>query len=48
MQNLPMGLLMTVCGMGVTFISLFILMLICFALRKMYPYKEEEEGQGGD
>lgn len=43
MKNLPMGLVMTVCGMGVTFISLTILAGLCIALRKLFPYKEEEE-----
>ena len=37
------GLTMTVAGMGVTFITLYLLMLLIRLLNKLFPYKDEEE-----
>ena len=49
MQNLGFGLIMTVMGMGVTFITLYILTLVIRLLIKLFPFKEEDrEKQGLD
>ena len=37
------GLTMTVAGMGVTFITLYLLTLLIRLLNKLFPYKHEEE-----
>ena len=44
-SDFPFGITVTVIGMGVTFATLVILAYICVGLRKVFPYKEEEEGQ---
>ncbi|MBI2934132.1 MAG: OadG family protein [Chloroflexi bacterium] len=44
MKDLSFGITVTVVGMLVTFSSLALLAVICIALRKIFPYKEEEEG----
>lgn len=37
------GLTMTVAGMGVTFITLYLLTLLVRLLNKLFPYKQEED-----
>jgi hypothetical protein len=37
------GLTMTVAGMGITFITLYLLTLLIRLLNKLFPYKEKEE-----
>jgi Na+-transporting methylmalonyl-CoA/oxaloacetate decarboxylase gamma subunit len=37
------GLIMTAVGMGVTFITLYLLTLLIRLLNKLFPYKDEEE-----
>ncbi|MBI4333697.1 MAG: OadG family protein [Chloroflexi bacterium] len=44
-SDFPYGITVTVIGMGVTFATLALLACICIGLRKIFPYKEEEEGQ---
>lgn len=44
MKDFGFGITMTIIGMGVTFATLFILLLVCLGLKKWFPYKEE----GGD
>jgi sodium pump decarboxylase gamma subunit len=47
MKDLAFGLTMTVMGMGVTFITLFILIVIIRLLVKLYPYRKEETENSG-
>jgi len=42
-KDLAFGLTMTVMGMGVTFITLFLLTLIIRLLDRLFPLKAEEE-----
>ncbi len=42
MNTWSFGLTMTVMGMGVTLLTLYILNLIIRLLIKLFPYKEEE------
>jgi Na+-transporting methylmalonyl-CoA/oxaloacetate decarboxylase gamma subunit len=37
------GLTMTAAGMGVTFITLYLLTLLIRLLNRLFPYKHEEE-----
>ncbi len=37
------GLTMTIAGMGVTFITLYLLTLLIRLLNKLFPYKDGEE-----
>lgn len=43
MNDLNFGLTMTVMGMGVTFLTLLLLVFIIRLLMKLLPYKKEEE-----
>jgi len=43
MKDWIFGLTMTIAGMGVTFITLYILMLVIKFLDKLFPYKEEKK-----
>ena len=43
MKDLGFGLTMTIAGMGVTFITLYILTLVIRLLIRLFPYKEEEK-----
>ena len=43
MKDWAFGLTMTVMGMGVTFITLYLLTLLIRLLIKLFPRKEEEE-----
>jgi Na+-transporting methylmalonyl-CoA/oxaloacetate decarboxylase gamma subunit len=47
MRDLAFGLTMTILGMGVTFITLYLLTLLIRLLIRLFPKKEEEEkGEG--
>ena len=43
MDNWTFGITMIVVGMGGTFVSLLILSLVMSVLKKLFPYKKEEE-----
>jgi Na+-transporting methylmalonyl-CoA/oxaloacetate decarboxylase gamma subunit len=43
MKDWAFGLTMTIAGMGVTFITLYILTLVIQLLDKLFPYKEEKK-----
>lgn len=43
MDNWTFGITMIVLGMGGTFLSLLILSLVMSVLKKIFPYREEEE-----
>jgi len=42
MDNFTFGITMLVCGMGGTILTLGIMSLVMSALRKVFPYKREE------
>ena len=46
MKDLAFGLTMTVMGMGVTLITLYLLTLLIRLLIRLFPRKEGEEGEG--
>jgi len=46
MKDWAFGLTMTVMGMGVTFITLYLLTLLIRLLIRVFPRKEEEESKG--
>jgi Na+-transporting methylmalonyl-CoA/oxaloacetate decarboxylase gamma subunit len=46
MDNLGIGLIITVLGMSVTFLTLFILILVIRLLSRIFPYKEDQENKG--
>ncbi len=43
MNNLDFGLTMTVIGMGVTLLTLYVLILLIRLLDRLYPYREEKD-----
>jgi Na+-transporting methylmalonyl-CoA/oxaloacetate decarboxylase gamma subunit len=43
MDNLEIGLIITILGMVVTLLTLLILMLVIRLLTRIFPYKEEQE-----
>jgi Na+-transporting methylmalonyl-CoA/oxaloacetate decarboxylase gamma subunit len=43
MNDMAFGLTMTAAGMGVTFLTLYLLTLLIRLLNKLFPYKKEEE-----
>lgn len=43
MNNWSFGLTMTVAGMGITFLTLYLLTLLIRLLNKLFPFKKEEE-----
>jgi len=43
MTDLAFGLTMTIIGMGVTLITLYLLTLIIRLLNRLYPFKEEKK-----
>jgi Na+-transporting methylmalonyl-CoA/oxaloacetate decarboxylase gamma subunit len=45
MKDLAFGLTMTVAGMGITFLTLYLLTLIIRLLNKLFPFKKEGEGK---
>ena len=46
MKEWVFGLTMTIAGMGVTFITLYILTLVIRLLARLFPYKEEKKEEG--
>ncbi len=46
MKDWVFGLTMTIAGMGVTFLTLYILTLVIKLLARLFPYKEEKKGEG--
>jgi Na+-transporting methylmalonyl-CoA/oxaloacetate decarboxylase gamma subunit len=46
MKDWVFGLTMTIAGMGVTFITLYILTLVIRLMDKLFPYKEEKKESG--
>jgi Na+-transporting methylmalonyl-CoA/oxaloacetate decarboxylase gamma subunit len=47
MKDWVFGLTMTIAGMGVTFITLYILTLVIRLLDKLFPFKEERKKEEG-
>jgi Na+-transporting methylmalonyl-CoA/oxaloacetate decarboxylase gamma subunit len=45
MSDLAFGLTMMAAGMGVTFITLYLLTLIIRLLNKLFPHQEEDKSQ---
>jgi Na+-transporting methylmalonyl-CoA/oxaloacetate decarboxylase gamma subunit len=45
MDNWTFGITMIIVGMGGTLLTLWILSLIMSGLKKVFPYKKEEEGK---
>jgi hypothetical protein len=45
MDNWTFGVTMLIVGMGGTILTLWILSLIMGGLKKIFPYKKEEEGK---
>jgi Na+-transporting methylmalonyl-CoA/oxaloacetate decarboxylase gamma subunit len=43
MDNLEIGLIITILGMVVTLLTLLILMLVIRLLTRIFPYKEEQD-----
>jgi Na+-transporting methylmalonyl-CoA/oxaloacetate decarboxylase gamma subunit len=43
MQDWSFGLTMTLAGMGITLLTLYLLTLLIRLLNKLFPYKKEEE-----
>jgi Na+-transporting methylmalonyl-CoA/oxaloacetate decarboxylase gamma subunit len=46
MKDWAFGLTMTILGMGVTFITLYLLTLLIRLLIRLFPSKEDEESEG--
>lgn len=46
MKDWAFGLTMTILGMGVTAITLYLLTLLIRLLIRLFPRKEEEESEG--
>ena len=47
MKDWAFGLMMTIAGMGVTFLTLYILTLVIRLMDKLFPYREEKKDKGG-
>jgi len=45
MDNWTFGITMIIVGMGGTLLTLWILSLCMSALKKIFPYRKEEEGK---
>jgi Na+-transporting methylmalonyl-CoA/oxaloacetate decarboxylase gamma subunit len=45
MDNLGIGLIITILGMSITFLTLFILTLVIRLLSRIFPYKEDQENK---
>ena len=45
MKDLAFGLTMTIMGMGVTFITLYLLTWVIRILIRLFPFKKEEEAK---
>jgi len=48
MDNWTFGITMIVVGMGGTLLTLWILSLLMSGLKRVFPYKKEEEGKKED
>jgi len=46
MKDWVFGLTMTIAGMGVTFLTLYILTLVIRLLDRFFPYKEGKKEEG--
>jgi len=46
MKDWVFGLTMTIAGMGVTFLTLYILTLVIQLMDKLFPYREEKKEEG--
>jgi len=46
MKDWAFGLTMTIAGMGVTFLTLYILTLVIQLMDRLFPYKEEKKEEG--
>jgi Na+-transporting methylmalonyl-CoA/oxaloacetate decarboxylase gamma subunit len=46
MKDWAFGLTMTIAGMGVTFLTLYILTLVIRLMDRLFPYKEEKKEEG--
>lgn len=46
MKDWAFGLMMTIAGMGVTLLTLYLLTLVIRLLDRLFPYKEEKK-EGG-
>ncbi|MFH1087261.1 MAG: OadG-related small transporter subunit [Chloroflexota bacterium] len=46
MKDLAFGLTMTVMGMGVTVLTLYLLTLVIRLMIRLFPFKESEEKAG--
>jgi len=46
MKDWAFGLTMTIAGMGVTFLTLYILTLVIRLMDRIYPYREEKKDKG--
>ncbi|MCX5802234.1 MAG: OadG-related small transporter subunit [Proteobacteria bacterium] len=46
MDRWTFGWTMLVVGMGGTIATLMVISLVMYALKKVFPYKKEEEGAG--
>ena len=44
MNDLAFGLTMMAAGMGVTFITLYLLTLLIRLLNRLFPFKKEDQG----
>ena len=47
MKDWAFGLTMTLAGMGVTLITLYILTLVIRLMDRLFPYKEEKKKEEG-
>jgi Na+-transporting methylmalonyl-CoA/oxaloacetate decarboxylase gamma subunit len=47
MKDWVFGLTMTIAGMGVTFLTLYILTLVIQLLDRLFPYKEGKKKEEG-
>ena len=46
MKDWAFGLMMTIAGMGVTLLTLYLLTLVIRLLDRLFPYKEEKKEEG--
>ena len=46
MTDWAFGLTMTIMGMGITFLTLFLLTLVIRLLNRLFPFKDERRDRG--
>lgn len=46
MTDWAFGLTMTIMGMGITFLTLFLLTLVIRLLNRLFPFKDERKDRG--